>query len=80
MDTKKFIASITDCDTGEILGHTFPDFGKLVVFNNCADGEKSCQTWFESFLRGIKLGRNLQLTLTIRDYTPNITSKQLEIF
>lgn len=77
MDTKKVIPTITDVDTGEIIyqckndmcgkseGYAYKTFN-LGDFG--ATGEKFCLKVFESFLRGVKLGRNLSLHITVRDY------------
>lgn len=74
MQTKKVIPTISDVETGEILyqlKQSENDYFSYKTFN-IGDFEKSgesfCRKVFDSFLRGVKSGRNLCLMITIRDY------------
>lgn len=73
--TKKVLTTITDCDTGEVLyqPRDFNKGGKPLTFNiheGSFTGEDACKRVFESFMRGVKTGRNLNLCITIRDLEP----------
>lgn len=74
MDTKKVIPTITDVDTGEILYQLKVGEGKYFRYKTFnigdfgANGEKFCRDVFDCFIRGIKKGRNLSITITVRDY------------
>lgn len=57
----KFIATITDCETGEILGQN-----KDVKYITLDLVNRFCHVWLNSTLRGIEKGRDLSLSLTIR--------------
>lgn len=72
---KRMIAFITDVDTGEILACTGcrtrkqPDvevtFGQ---YPSPVTAEKKMRNWFDSFVRGCNQGRNLDLSITIKDF------------
>lgn len=82
--TKKVLPTLTDVDTGEILFSVSNDYKKNYKTFHLGDfgsdsqtGEAYLNRIFQSFIRGVRLGRNLNLSITIKDFdTPN----QLDMF
>lgn len=70
---KKVLCTIADVDTGEIL-YSPRDFNKggtprcFHIGDLSFSGENSCKLVFDSFLRGVRQGRNLSLNITVRSY------------
>lgn len=82
--TKKVLPTLTDVDTGEILFSVSNDYKKNYKTFNLGDfgsdsqtGEAYLNRIFQSFIRGVRLGRNLNLSITIKDFE---SPKQLDMF
>lgn len=82
--TKKVLPTLTDVDTGEILFSVSNDYKKNYKTFNIGDfgsdsqtGEAYLNRIFMSFIRGVRLGRNLNLSITIKDFE---VPKQLDMF
>lgn len=76
METKRLIITISDCDTGEIIGSN-----KKERYLPLDYVPQHCQTWFESFMRGLKQypDKELSLCITVRSYK-SPQQKLLDLF
>lgn len=73
--TKKVLITIVDTDSGEFL-YQPRDFNKggvpltFCIHDGAFTGEDAIKRVYDSFVRGIRRDRNLQLTITIKPYEP----------
>lgn len=68
MVSKKIIVSITDVDTGEVLGCVNYFNHNLKSIMPLPKAKEIASSWFNSFLRGLDSDKhNLYLSITIKD-------------
>lgn len=66
METKRIIITLTDVETGEILGSNIQrNYNNKTMLPIDVIKKKSAD-WFNSFIRGLDSGRNLNLSITVR--------------